>query len=277
MFKIGNRTGLAHAIFGAALGLAAGLALPPSALAQTAQAGTPVPAFEVVSVKPLGSTALTSGGSRTLRGLRVVGTSLICDLPLRAIIASAYSLKYGIQVVAPGWLDSELYTIEARLPEGTDRKTAMLMLQTTLAERFAFQCHREQREFPGYALTVGKGGFRLHEVPKADRTSSKMSASASPLGTTKRFTAQAMRFQQFSEWLMGGAGGPVLDLTGIQGAYDFDITWTQDRRDEIGGGQQADPALLAAVESQLGLKFEKRKIPLDVLVVDHVEKTPTPN
>jgi len=143
------------------------------------------------------------------------------------------------------------------------------MLQTLLSQRFKLVVHHETREAAIYALTVGKGGAKVHELKEGDppRAETFVSAAAALPGTpapTLRFTS-IKQFAIVSESNpLANPGRPVVDKTGLEGQYLFTFSW--DPKEDYMG----------AVEEQLGLKFVPQKAALDFIVVDHVEK-PDPN
>jgi uncharacterized protein (TIGR03435 family) len=212
------------------------------------------------------------------------------------------------QLRGPDWLKTQRFTITATLPPGTTKDNFKLMLQNLLAERFKLTLHRETKEIPGYALQVGKNGPKLKE--SADTTDG---ASARPehfdvdkngfrvfppgvAGVTSyvvdgatRLTASKLTVARWADMLGNILASPVVDQTGLAGKYDFHLEFVRPVAAGGRGGAMpqtpvtdpADdhgvPSLIAAVQSQLGLKLEARKVPWDTLVIDHVEKVPTEN
>lgn len=156
------------------------LAVAGAAFAQTgaAPASSPV-SFEVASVKasaPLDAAAIVSGKAH-------VGTTIdkarvdIGSTPMIGLICQAYKVKPYQITGGPNWLYTERYDIVAKLPEGADKDQVPAMLQTLLAERFKLALHRDKRDTPVYALTVGKGGLKMKEAAPAAETAA---ASAGP-------------------------------------------------------------------------------------------------
>jgi uncharacterized protein (TIGR03435 family) len=140
-----------------------------------------------------------------------------------------------------------------------------------LAERFQLKLHRETKEVPMYALVAGKGGSKLKEVEFGHS-----STSAGP----GHVTAQKIPMAKLADFLSGQLGSPVTDMTGMKGFFDFTLEWTPDARpSEVGGATDSVPgaSIFTALQEQLGLKLESRKGPVEMLVIDHVEKIPTGN
>lgn len=246
----------------ACLLLAALLAAPP-APAQPA----PPPRFEVVSVKPTGETFAPTGGRPSpARWVEIHGNRLTWKLPLDLLIMEAFSLEQW-QLVAPEWAAAgELFDIQAILPPQAPPPDARPRLQTMLADRFGLKFHREQREIPAFALLAGRNGFKLQPASESSQKAG-MTARTSPWV----FTATAMSMESFAGALRSRAGRPVFDMTGIEGVYDFDL------RPPITPGADPNREMLARIESELGLKLEPRNMIVEFLVVDHLDKTPTPN
>jgi len=224
------------------------------------------PTFEVVSVKPSGPAIVQgSPGERSYSRMRPFlysDRSLTGMRTLKGIIQEAYSAE-DWAVEGPGWYNEETYDIRATMPPNTSKEVARLMLQTMLAERFGLKFHREERDISVYALVEAKQGFKLRPVsddPKAycDMADDHFTAT----GTLDYVKTCSRRF----------ADKPVVNLTGIEGIYHLELHWPSDPDRDAEG-----PRFWAALEKQVGLKRESRKVPRDVIVVDHVERVPTPN
>ena len=142
------------------------------------------------------------------------------------------------------------------------------MKQLLLAERFKLAFHRETRALPGYALVLGNGGLKAKpsEPDAGSRTSSRW-GSIEAAGC-----AMAHLALKLSEVLHV----PVADFTALPGEFDFQLNWTSDEMQATPPDAVPDAAfgssLFAALQEQLGLKLESRKVPADVLVIDHAEK-----
>ena len=144
----------------------------------------------------------------------------------------------------------------------------MTMLQSLLAERFKLSFHRETRALPGYALVVGRGGLKAKpSEPEADSRTNSRWGSLEAAGCSMAHLALKL-----SEVLHL----PVADFTAVPGEFDFQLKWTSDEMQATPPDAVPDaasgPSLFAALQEQLGLKLESRKVPADVLVIDHAEK-----
>jgi uncharacterized protein (TIGR03435 family) len=171
--------------------------------------------------------------------------------------------------------------IEATMPPGTTKETARLMLQHALVERFGLKAHWEKRDAPVYALIPGKNGIKIQ--PDADPDHPKYRSITTPTGQTGRvsmaggpgeYFAAGTTWDLFAKNLRYRAGldRPVVDMTGLKGVYSFDLKWLPSDPPNY-----VDPAILSVMETKLGLRLEKRVMPFNVLVVDHVEEMPTGN
>ena len=263
--------------------------------------------FEVASIKP--SAPLTA--QRVDVGLHIDGSQVRCSyLSLRDYIRLAYQVK-DYQVLGPEWIESEHFDLAAKLPEGGSRGQVREMLQSLLADRFQLKLHHDKKEFPVYTLVVAKGGPKIKEAAPAPEAAAgapvNISASGAREGTSidlgngASFTAADNKFEATKLTMLNTADllsrytdRPVVDMTELKGRYDFTLEFTPEDframriRSALAAGITLPPqalkllaessgdSLLAAVE-KLGLKLESRKAPLDVLVVDHIEKAPTEN
>jgi uncharacterized protein (TIGR03435 family) len=137
------------------------------------------------------------------------------------------------------------------------------MLQNLLAERFRLECHFETRQVQAYALALAKGGSKMRAVEgSGSDTNSHGGHLEATRGTMDRFAGLLSRY----------TGRMVLNETGLSGGYAFTLDWTPENSAEGTG-----PSLFTALQEQLGLKLEGKKAPVEVLVVDRMERTPTEN
>ena len=243
--------------------------------------------FEVASVKPA-----TVQPSRPRRN--TVGQDRI-DFP-NATLWYCITYAYGVrsyQVSGPDWLRDARYEIAAKAPAGYTRVQFPKMMQTLLAERFNLKLHHETRDIPALALIVGRNGPKLKEsAPESGdgQSGAHVNMSASPTGS-ERLDVTNAPISTLANTLSALLGRPVVDRTGLTGRYDFALEFTRDETAGHGasGGYNEPPPLpppppgaepgLSVYSSiqQLGLKLEAQKLPLDVIVIDHAEKTPEGN
>ena len=270
-----------------------------AALAQT-------PAFEVAVIKP------DPGGPGVRRGVTIDKNRVnISYQSLSDILAFAYGVV-PVQIVGPDYLKSGLFDVTAKLPAGATEEQVPQMLQALLAERFGLVAHREKREEPIYALVVGKGGLKkmkpatdaemAPDPVEGDRTQNtpfgKMTIrqipgkgvvgfmpgigtlKVSPGGNGEHVEMSNLTTVRFAQLLMSEGDRVVVDKTGLKGSYEasFDISVDQQQGPQASGGASTphlNPMFLAV--EQLGLKMEPQKDSVDMIVIDHIEKTPTEN
>lgn len=232
-----------------------------SAFAQTA----PPPAFEAASVKPNRSGS-GSSSSHTRTGLLQM-----TNVSLRSIITRAYRIK-DYQLSGPDWLRTERFDINAKPPSGSTEEQLMPMLQTMLAERFKLETHRETKDFPVYALVESKGGFRFKPVDPTGGTN--MNSSNDDKGGELK--SERITMSRLAEWISSRVDRPVLDMTGLTGAYTFGLKFSIES-EKNDSDTAKYPIVPLAIQEQLGLRLEKRTAPIEILVVDRAEKVPTEN
>ncbi len=258
----------------------------------------PVPTeFEVAEVK------LTPPDSKGLRFQIMAGGKVNLEgATLKTLIQQAWNLTDDMIQGAPKWLDADKYDIVAKAPSYNgeiDFDEVMVMLRGLLAERFKLAVHMEERPVSAYTLVAAKPKLRkadpasrtlYHEGP-AIETVNKDPRNTNP-ARSRLVSCQNMTMAQFAERLQDMAPGyihsPVLDATGIDGAWDFTLSWSPVGLFQPGASpsdtaiQASDPewrhlACLRLYEKQLGLKLDMQKRPVPVLVIDHVEEKPTDN
>lgn len=258
----------------------------------------PLPSFEVASVKPWKRTPPPSpspgdvGPQKPVKVDPSAGPVAFTDrvhviLPPGLLVASAFNLPPGAEnriVKAPEWLnqDIEQYEITAKISadefEAMKKMTAQqrkeriaLMEQVLLADRFRLKVHFESHEMTVYALITAKEGQKLSPAKSTETTNLTLVDHRQK----NEMTATAVSLDQFarSPFIAGATGGrPVVNRTGLEGAYDFRLTWASDRlTPEILPDQDA-PTFFTAVQEQLGLRLVPSKVPVEVIVIDHIEK-----
>lgn len=264
------------------------------------------PAFEVASVKAAGP--LRPGmpmGTRGGPGTNDPGQFTANYTTFQDLAMQAYDVK-EYQISGPAWLPSEHYNVAAKLPVGTTREEFQKMLQGLLAERFHLKLHREMREGTVYELVTAKNGPRFKEsppekapaVPAEDITGKAMSLHRGADGiielpesmhgkghiSIRSFKGTEIRVRREGlDYLLARLTNelhrPVIDKTGLSGQYDYALAFMPDSMAATTSLAQEDrpPDLFTALQSELGLKLEAKKVPGEVLVVDQADKVPTEN
>jgi uncharacterized protein (TIGR03435 family) len=250
------------------------------------------PAFEVMSVKPAapssGVGSKMSGGPGTNNPGRVEWL----NVPLILTLMEAYDV-YAYQISGPAWIETTRFDIVATIPKDATREQVRLMWQNLLSERFQLKLHREDREGAVYTLVVAKGGSKMKESaeaspsiapplefkPQKDEDGFPVSRERPGLsqaanGPRIRLRARQETMAQFVVWLGSYLGHPLADATNLTGKYDFILTYAMPG--SIAPEADATPDITSAV-SQIGLKLEQKKAPIDTLVIDRLEKVPTGN
>ena len=267
-----------------------------TAIGLCGQSGTKPLTFEVASIKPNTGDdhrffiQIQPGG-----GLRTTGSTL------KMLLTLAYDVREFQISGGPGWINTERYDIMAKAGDAavsdnaddprkmTDEQRRTVgeqmreHLRALLAERFQLTLHRETKEQSVYALVVAKGGPKLQQSEAKEGTG--------PRGMMRmgrgEFSGQGVPLQMLTQSLSSQLGRPVIDQTGLKGNFDFKLEWTPDPGQSGGGpfggapppGADAPPppdpngpSVFTAVQEQLGLRLESQKGPVEMLVIDKVEK-----
>jgi uncharacterized protein (TIGR03435 family) len=220
------------------------------------------PLFDVASVK--------AGDAAGLQSFTLAGGRFFAEnTPLREFIKYAWNITDWQLIGAPGWVDSERYTIEAKKPNAglNIRRDDQLrqMMKSLLADRFSLVLHKEAKNGIVYALTVDKGGLKIPSLPfPADP-----SAHSGTQFNRFAFVADHSSMADVALILSQRLHYLVLDETGAQGAWSFVA--------DFSNGDPPDVQyLISQLPGKLGLKVERRTGPTDIYVVDQV-KRPEPN
>jgi len=241
--------------------------------------------FEVASVKPSsprGRSNGLQGGPGTSDPERLTFTGS----PLLRIIIYAYGIRAD-ELSAPNWLSSALYDIAAKVPPGATREQSQQMLRNLLTERFHLAVHHETRDFPAYNLTTYKGKPKLapssaeHVAAHAStdkEPGTRVSAHDTRLVMTGfagiwRIRGEGATLADLAGSLSAQAGRRVVDKTELSGRFDFNLEFSR----SLGSQSDAAPYILDALREQLGLDLQETQVPLDVVVVDRIDRTPTEN
>ena len=194
-------------------------------------------------------------------------------MTLKQAIAQAYDVQaYGSRelqnriVGGPGWLDSERYDIAARADRPLPRAAMIPLAQRLLEERFQLKIHRETKEISVYALVAGRNG------PKFKASSGEGEGGVSQGAVQGRYRLKATRMPMLvlASMLENQMERLVIDKTGLEGVFDFQLEWALDLNAKA--SDDAAPSVFTAVEEQLGLRLESTRAPVEVIVIDSVER-----
>ncbi len=227
------------------------------------------PAFEAALVK------LSAPGEQ-VRMRREPGRLAITNFSLRAIVRYAYDVE-DIQISGgPPWFNSDRWDIVATCGREISEAERRRMLQALLNERFQMTIRHEMKELPVYALSVAKGGSKL--TPGATGNPERVELNVNGAGF-HHMMGQSVTLSTIAKVLTGPVGRIVIDRTGINGSFDYQLEWVPDPASmpSINGarpdGSNLDGAsIFTAVQEQLGLKLESTKGPVEILVIERAEK-----
>jgi len=253
------------------------------------------PAFEVASIKSDRSeTAATSRfalgpGDAFAPGALFSAT----NQPLIVYLRFAYKLGQSDLLGLPGWVYEERFDIEARAPGRPTKDEMRLMMRSLMAERFKLRTHTERRTQSVFHLMQAKAGqtgpqLQRHPDDGSCTTASRLQLPPIPCGSVGlvpasmagrgRIVANGVAMTRIASLLKNpftGVDRPVVDRTGLTGAFDMSVEWAlapdpaQSPNSQV---EDAGPTFLEALREQLGLTLKSTKGLVDVLVIDHVEK-----
>jgi uncharacterized protein (TIGR03435 family) len=226
------------------------------------------PAFEVASVKRAAGGGPPGDIPRNMESSP--GSFAMRNVPLRYALEWGYDLK-DYEISGPDWINAEeRYDIIARAAGPATNEQMRPMLQALLTECFKMKLHRETRDLPVYALLPGKG------APKVKPASAEGDATLSGSAAGAFFHNQPISRLTFL--LTRRMDRPVLDLTGLKGVYDFTVDLSGlGFNGQPAADPTAGPSIFTAVQDNLGLLLEARRAPVEMLILDHVEKIPVEN
>jgi uncharacterized protein (TIGR03435 family) len=244
-----------------------------ASLASAQSQSTPPTVFEVASVKQLkeslqpGQPDLSFVGTSG-KPFKIAGNRVTVRGTLRALIADAYGIKDYQISSGPSWADSLLFAITAETSAEKEptQDEVRPMLQALLVDRFQLKFHRDTKEMPVYHMVQAKKSG-LFKAAAPDETFS-WNLTPGP-GGTLRSKATKESIGDFVQLVGVSTDKPVIDKTGITGYIDYDILITPP---EGRGRDETNRAIVYAVVDQLGLKLESTKDPVEMLVVDRVDK-----
>jgi uncharacterized protein (TIGR03435 family) len=236
------------------------------------------PAFDVVSIKE-NLSGQDGGGATPLRNGRWQAT----NLALKSLIGVAWSIPSSRVFDAPDWTSVTRYDITGVTAADATQAQLQSMLQGLLRDRFAVRVHVEQRDLPTYNLVLARSDGRLGPAVRLSPIRDCLDRAAiaamtpAPRPCMMQFGSGTlggtMTVANLAATLTGASGRPVFDRTGLTGNYELDLKWTPTLAGDAG---PETVSIFTALQEQLGLKLEPASAPLDVLIVDGVDR-PTAN
>ena len=224
---------------------------------------------------------------------------------VRELIAAAHGIQDNQITGGPGWLASDRFEVLATTSPDVTMASARAMLRALLADRFGLATHMEQRDLPVYVLGLARDDRRLGTElrqsgaqcapPTGPRNVPMPPPPPPPPPVTGRvleldggglpcpsmvfnnvtsghWSIRGWSMERLAQRLTGTLGRPVIDRSGLQGAFDIDLTYGSQAPALESSASTDIPALTTALREQLGLRLESTRAPIDVLVVDRVEQ-----
>lgn len=221
-----------------------------------------VPQFEVAAIHPTDPKEFaTPSGCTTTPGLMRCS-----NVTLKRCIVGAYGIGPDRILGGPDWINTDRFQITGISDQPAGDKPLMTMLQALLAQRFKLACHWESRRSHGMVLEVAKHGPKLQ--PSSAEEGGYNNAH-------NHIEAKSITMGRFAEILSRNLNLPVIDRTGLTGAFKIMLRWNPDVADGLNHDESTValwPEVSKAISRQLGLSLKPRKMPVDFLVIDHAEK-----
>jgi uncharacterized protein (TIGR03435 family) len=177
---------------------------------------------------------------------------------------------------SPSWFtpqDAPRFDIVAKVPPGATKQQLAVMLQNLLADRFGLKVHHESKQLLVNTLVIAKSGFKLKEAEEAKGGS--LQFGSLQFGASMMKTRGAIPVSLLASAMQNRLKELVVDKTGLTGNYAFNAEF--DSGAPATGDAAPLPSLATALEQDFGLKLQRTKTDVDILVIDHIEKTPTEN
>ena len=230
--------------------------------------GADAPSFDVASIRPH-----APDDNRFYVRLPLDGRFTATGSVAKLVVMLAYDVQEAQIIGGPSWFTTEKWDIEARSDNQGEHsiEETRRMVQNMLEERFGLRIHRETEQRPAYALTVAKGGPKFKA---AEQRSTNVRITSSSISLERGDLAR------MTQVLSAALGRPVIDRTGLEGLYDLSLQW-DDAPMRQGGvpGLDVPPApgndhgsIFTAIQDQLGLRLESQRAPVEVIVVDRIER-----
>jgi uncharacterized protein (TIGR03435 family) len=240
------------------------------AFLQTQQVtGVTTPSFEIASihrVEPHAVEDLKRGDGLFSTSTYPATRFFMHNTTLDFLVAEAYGIDLQYIQKDQGWMDSQLYDIDAKVDgeRPLSQQEIRPLLRNLVQQRFHLAAHIKSNLVPGFFLVADRGAPKLKPGKEGGQPHAQM--------LPDRLDAQNVSASMLAAFLARPAGQPVIDKTGLTGAYDIQLTYAP-----ANDPNSTLPSLFTAVREQLGLKLEPAKVPIDYLVIDHADRIPTEN
>jgi bla regulator protein blaR1 len=276
--SFGQSLSAARKMLIAALGLCA-VAVPLTVGALTSKAQSEGSGkFDVASIRvnDTGSNS-SSFGDAPNGGIRAVNTTAL------KLIMNAYGVREFQVEGGPEWIRSTRFDIQATVDDpnpihprnmtAEQRKEHIAKhlqrLRHLLVERFSLRVKHETEDKSGFALVIARGGHKLQPPSVSEHNTSSNTSMGTGRGS---FSALGADMELLTAQLSNILGRKVVDETGIIGRYDLKVEWTPDDAAASAAGDDSKGSLFVALQEQLGLKLESKKVPTDIIVIEHIDK-----
>jgi len=224
--------------------------------------------YEIVSVRQSSPGTDLEGINPLPNGVGYNGIGVT----VRDMLTVMYRLPRRQVIGGPGWVDSERFDVMVRADHRYSIDELHAMFQNMLADRFHLKLHIETKQGPVYALTIAKSGLKMAPVEEGF-------ARNSPIQTERKnvYTADRVPMVYLCFWLgiqLQNDHRPVVDETGLNGHYDFNLTFRPQLAPEDRSSGEAEnlPSIFDAVRDQLGLQLTPKLGPVQTLVIDSVDR-----
>ena len=245
-----------------------------------------MPPLEVISVKPN-----KAGDGQPMYWGPTPDGVMGRNIPVHLMLTQAFNLDNDQVVGEPDWARTERFDVNGKVADSDaaaasklTRDQKRVLYQQVLKERFGLVAHHETRELPEYALVVAKGGAKIEDgkpdtsAPPDKRMRGGLRMSMN--GGVRKIETADTPISAVLEFLSNETGRKIVDKTGLTGRYSFTLSWLSPMAASQKAGEaneastpaDATPDLFTAIQEQLGLKLEPTKGPVDVVVIDHLER-----
>ena len=246
------------------------LSTPLVAFAQGSRSAS---TFEIADVHPSPRPDIAELSGGLMRG----GRYILRHATMLDLVRMAYDVDAKKVLGGPNWLELDRFDIRAKVPAGTTSTTVKPMLRALLAERFGLVAHRDTKPVQAWALTAGK-----HPLLKRSDSSAESGCTSKESNELVNLKCRNVTMPEFVSSLRRGDGGIwyyltdnlVVDRTDLAGAWDFDLKYSARWNTSVAGTRIV--SLFDAID-KLGLKLDASMVPVPVVVIDRVNRTPAPN